>query len=367
MLPLKISKLQVNNFRNLEPQILEFSPGINCIIGENGNGKTNLLEAIHVLITRKSFRKNTSFPQFLGIDGEKPEIIFSSLFEDIENNQFNLSGKIFEKNSEWYLNGKGTKKRLPLGVVFVNPFDSYAFHNVASSRRQWIDYYLGQLDDEYRKKLLRYTKALRFRNSLLSKKPDQYLSQVKAGDFEYANLSYYLTQRRKKFVTELESYLFHVFKELFSEEHDLNMNLDSRVINYSEQQIFAMLQARVEKDKLAGVTTYGVHKDDYLLLFDGLNSYDYCSLGQQKMSYLGLLFAYIELFRYKFKSFPMVLIDDVSGELDSFRWKRLVQYLEKREFQVLITTANEKFEEELVRIRNAKKFKLDSGSITTVQ
>ena len=81
------------------------------------------------------------------------------------------------------------------------------------------------------------------------------------------------------------------------------------------------------------------------------------------MSYLSLLFAYIELFRYKYMSYPIVLIDDVSGELDQHRWRRLVEYLEKQEFQVLITTANEKFEEELNRISGANKISIKHGSV----
>ena len=77
MLPLEIVSLRVKNFRNLLEMPIEFGPKINCILGENGNGKTNILEAIHVLSTKKSFRKKTSFPQFLSVDGEEPEIIFS--------------------------------------------------------------------------------------------------------------------------------------------------------------------------------------------------------------------------------------------------------------------------------------------------
>ena len=73
---MKIQKLQVTNFRNLEPDIISFSPNINCILGENGNGKTNILEALYYISYRKSFRKNTSFPQIISIDCEEPEIIF---------------------------------------------------------------------------------------------------------------------------------------------------------------------------------------------------------------------------------------------------------------------------------------------------
>ena len=78
---LKLKKLQVKNFRNLDSTILEFSDGINCIFGNNGNGKTNILEAIHFLIHKKSFRKNTAFPQIISVESEQPEILFSSYLE----------------------------------------------------------------------------------------------------------------------------------------------------------------------------------------------------------------------------------------------------------------------------------------------
>ena len=94
MLNWKLSKLQVSNFRNLSRDVIEFSSSINCIFGQNGNGKTNILEAIYVLVTKKSFRKNASFPQFLGIDGESPEIYLTSIFQDHENENLSFSGKM---------------------------------------------------------------------------------------------------------------------------------------------------------------------------------------------------------------------------------------------------------------------------------
>jgi DNA replication and repair protein RecF len=84
------------------------------------------------------------------------------------------------------------------------------------------------------------------------------------------------------------------------------------------------------------------------------------------MSYLSLLFAYIELFRYKFNSFPIVLLDDVSGELDKLRWKRLVDYLKTQNFQILITTANDRFKDELDTIAGAKKILVDGGSVQSI-
>jgi len=358
----KLAKLQVTNFRNLSPDIINLCPGINCILGENGNGKTNILEAIHVLLTAKSFKKNASFPQFLSMDGEKPEIIFSSIIEN-NGDSISFSGKINEKTSAWYTNGKLVKKRLPLKVVFINPFDSYGFHTLASNRRLWFDQHISLLDTVYKKAHARYKSLLRFRNTLLAKKPDKFMEQISAMDREIAKISVIIISRRQKFIAELKGYFCDIFKSIFSEKHNLEILLESKFKYLDEEKIYSALQGNISKELIIGHTMQGVHKDDYTLLFDGLNSYEFCSLGQQKTSYLSLLFAYINLFRYIFNTFPLVLIDDVSGELDQFRWKRLINYLKERDFQVLITTANDKFKEELTKIDSAKQIKVISGSI----
>jgi len=359
----KISKIQLTNFRNLSNQIITFSPGINCIFGENGNGKTNILEAVNVLFTKKSFRKNASFPQYLSVDGEKPEIIFSALLIGSENESIPFSVKITNEDRLGYLDGKPVKSAINQALVFINPFDSYGFHNNSSDRREFFDFYIGQIDSLYKKNLKNYTQVLRLRNNLLSNKPPKFVEQVRALNENLALLSYQLTERRKLFLTEIEKFTCQTFQSIFSEKHELKISLDSKILNMSSESILKVYENNMEKDIERGFTSYGPHKDDYVLLFDGLNSFDFCSLGQQKMSYLSLLFAYIELFRYKYMSYPIVLIDDVSGELDQHRWRRLVEYLEKREFQVLITTANEKFKEELDRINGANKILVTNGSI----
>lgn len=367
MLPLQISKLQVKNFRNLDEEIINFSNGINCIFGENGNGKTNILEALYYLIKRKSFRKNTSFPQMLGLDGENTEISFQSVFSNNETSEtHSYSGKLNENGHSWFYQGKSTNKKLEIGVVFINPFDSQGFHLSSSQRRAWIDDHLSQLDLSYKKSLARFTKSLRFRNKLLSQKPTQFQRQINAIDEEMADNSIFLTQKRLAFLDELRPFIRESFKNLFSEEHDLEIMLDTKITNMNRDNYLDMCQKNREKDLIIGHTSYGIHKDDYVLLFDGLNSFDYCSLGQQKMSYLSLLFAYIELFRYKFKSFPIVLLDDVSGELDKLRWRRLVEYLKNKNFQVLITTANDSFKEVLDTIEGANKLLVNSGIVQEV-
>ena len=300
------------------------------------------------------------------MDGEKPEILFFSVFTVNKTKNISYNGKISEEYSEWSLDGKSGKKRMEIPVVFINPFDAYGFHTVPLQRRNWFDQHISILNKTYKNSLRKYRHLLQFRNNLLKEKPSLYREQVFALDREIAVHSRILTEERCRFLNDAERFCDDVFKQIFSEKRSLNIRLQTKIRNFSEQEIVDMMQKRFAKDDAAKITTYGVHKDDYLLFLDGFSAFDYGSLGQQKIGYLSLLFAYIQLFRYKTNSFPIVLIDDVSGELDKIRWSQLVRYLEKCEFQVLVTTANEKFKEELGKIMGVNKMRVQSGSVEKI-
>lgn len=358
----KVKKLQAQNFRNLSKDVFEFSPGINCIFGKNGNGKTNLLEAIHLLTNKKSFRKNTGYPQMINIEGENPELIIQSVFTH-ENDMLSYSIRMTDELEERYLNNTFEKVKTPSTSVFVNPFDSYSFHTSSTFRRQWFDSHLALMDKEYKQVLGRFQKAMRFRNSVLGIGRKSASTQLRAIDEQVAEYSSLITEKRHLFLTELNQHITPTFKGIFSEEHRLELDLDSMFIHWNPQRIFDFYRHQELADIKAQVTQVGIHRDDFVFSFDGLNAFEFCSLGQQKMAFLSLIFAYIELFRYKFTSYPIVLIDDVSGELDSQRWKNLIQYLETKSFQVLITTANENFGKELEKIPNSKKFLIEHGKL----
>jgi len=358
---LKLQSLQVNNFRNLNDDIVHFNPGINCIFGSNGNGKTNLLEAVYYLCLKKSFRKNTSFQQILSVDSGKNEILISSALLSENNLVTSLSGKITSKENSWYVDNKSVKSKPKIPTVFINPFDSYAFHTIPAFRRSWVDQNLSLISKEYKQALSKYNQAIKQRNFLLSNKPQSYKLQIEAIDEQVILYSKIIIDFRKNFINELKYYCKKSFKIIFAENHDLELSLESKFSNATQEDIRHFYKENLEKDIMIGQTQYGVHRDDYVFLFDGFNSFEFCSLGQQKMSYLSLIFAYIELFRYKFNSYPIVLIDDVSGELDSQRWKNLIHYLEAKNFQVMITTANENFKSELEKIDNSKKIYIDKG------
>lgn len=359
---IKLLKLQTTNFRNLNSDILDFSGGINCIFGNNGNGKTNILEAIHYLINRKSFRKNTSFPQIISIESEKPEILFSSLIGNSDVH-FTYTGKLALNNNQWFKDNNPTRSKTGIETVFINPFDSYSFHTIPAFRREWFDTYLSKISKEYKQIFKNFIQSLKFRNKLLAKKPTNYIDQIKAINPQLAEYTFFLLNERIKFITSLSDYCGKTFKIIFEEIHELKIIYESKFDKMSIEQIKNFYDESIPKDDILCKTQYGIHRDDYVFNFDGFNSFEYCSLGQQKMSFLSLIFAYIELFRYKFKTYPLVLIDDVSGELDSRRWENLIEYLEAKKFQVFITTANENFRKKLEEIKDSRKFYINNGDI----
>ncbi len=358
----KIKKLHPQNFRNLKSTVFEFVPGINCIFGDNGNGKTNLLEAVFLLTNKKSFRKNTGYSQMLNIEGGQPEIIIQSAFSN-ENELMAYSMRMNDEGEERFLNNKKEARKTPSSSVFINPFDSYTFHTSSTFRRQWVDTHLSLMDENYKKTLSRFQKSMKFRNTVLAIGGKNAPNQLRAIDEQVAEYSEFLTGKRIDFLKGLNEQIGPTFKAIFAEEHQLNLDLESMFSLWDRKKIFDFYRHQESADLKAQVTQVGAHRDDYIFSFDGLNAFEFCSLGQQKMGFLSLIFAYIELFRYKFSSYPIVLIDDVSGELDSRRWGNLIRYLETKKFQVLITTANENFGKELERIPNSKKFLIEHGTL----
>lgn len=363
---LKLSRFHIQNFRNIDGSVFSFSKGINCIFGKNGNGKTNLLEAIYLVINKKSFRKNVSFPHYLSLDGEKPEILFSTEFVSGED-QVLLSGKILGQGKKnWQTSLKGTKE-LGSHAVFVNPFDSYSFFNSSSERRKWIDHHLSALSKEYKKILTRHDRLVRQRNKLLSFKMRDQLMMLDILDKELAQLIVDGTTQRKTFLRELEQYSPKYFEEIFQKDHSLKIEVQGHGVLGSSDEVYDAILSNRQKDLDSRSSSIGLHRQKIELFLDDFDVVQYASLGQQKMAYLSLLFAYIELFRYKFRSYPIVLIDDVSGELDQLRWGRLVNFLKESKFQVFITTANDGFRAELEKIPEAKKYFVSNGAFETYQ
>lgn len=356
----KLDWIQFENFRNLSQDKIHFSPRINCIFGENGNGKTNLLEGIFWTTNRKTFRKNCSFSHILSIDHLKPEIVFYSKFSN-QKDKFSYNSKWEEKTKTYYWDGIKTIKKPPIYSVFINPFDSFLFHQQKTFRRSWLDDYLSPINPLYESSLKNYEKAKRQRKKILEKS----VNLLELDQFEkiMASEASRIIQIRMKFLNDLNPLLAKSFKLLFSEDHQLKLELKEDWLNLDVGQIEKDLKDRRLKDQITKQTTRGIHRADIVFYFDHYVSFEYCSLGQQKMSFLSLIFSYIDLFVVTKEHKPLVLIDDVSGELDESRWSKLIDFLQTGDFQVFITTANSYFQNKLKTLNDSVQIYIKEGEI----
>ncbi len=363
-----IEKIAINNFRNIINENISFKKNINCIFGNNGNGKTNILEAIYFLLNKRSFRKNSSFPQFLNYDVDESNFSIQLLFT-LEHEQHSFSCRYNSiKESIYSFDGKLSKFKSHLTTILINPFDAYEFFNTPKKRRDWFDEHLSKLDKNYSSILKRYQKGLRHKNILLQQQQTaENRKQVIAINVELAKNIKILTKKRIEFLNDLKKYYYDTFKSIFDIDCELEIKLEPSIpLNYLEN-IEDFLNNAIEKEFIVGKSLYGSHKDNYHLFFNGLNAIDYCSIGQQKMSYFSLIFAYIKLFRYKCNTFPIILMDDISGELDENRWDKLISYLDSLNLQVIITTANKKFKEKLQNLEQVNLLNIANGTVTTLK
>ena len=275
--------------------------------------------------------------------------------------------RISKDSTEYLINGKKKEKDSKKGTaLFIGPFDSGPFFSSSQQRRELFDELICETNEDYKKVLKKYFTALRFRNSLLQRKPQKYMEQIKAINMQMGDYSYFLQNQRNQYVTKLTQYLTATYKQLFSEEIILKMQYSPTLpLSRANKEISEIFDVNIERDEKICHTTVGPHRDDYLLLFNNYSAIEFCSLGQQKMAYLSILFAHLDLVLEQYNLRPIILIDDISGELDSVRWANLINFLNNRRQQIIITTANEAFKDALNTIQHAKSIFVSSGEIYT--
>ncbi len=362
---LSVQKILIENFRNLKAAPIEFGPFVNVVFGKNGNGKTNILEAIYFLLRKKSFKKNTGFAQLLSYDNEEAQISINAAITTTEGIQ-NIGIKISNESSQYFINTKKVRDTQYGQTLFIGPFDSGPFFLSSTERRDLLDDLIGEADNEYKKILRKYFTALKFRNSLLQKKPNKFREQIKSIDVQMVEFSNYLMETRSRYIQRLNKYLTPTYKQLFSEEVELKMEYSPTLpIGQGVGEIEKIFEKSLGKDEKIGHTTVGPHRDDYIVLFNNYSAVEFCSLGQQKMAFLSILFGHLDLLLEQCNLRPIILIDDISGELDAARWYNLINFLSKRRQQIIITTANEAFKDALNTIQHAKSIFVSSGEIYT--
>lgn len=334
-----LEKIVISDFRNIELQELEFSPNINCISGNNGEGKTNLLDAIYYLsMTKSAFATSDRFNFRHGTD------------------EFSLSGSYRMENGlssrfSMRMTSKGEKKvkrdEKPYGrvsehigvlpVVMISPADISLVSDSGEERRRFVNAVLSQMDREYMTAMQQYNRLLLQRNKMLKDmSPDRSLLEVI--DMRMAALADPVHQARKKFVEDLNPVVSEYYKALSGGSEQVNIEYDSEL---SKAPLDQLLAASYEKDCALRYTTAGLQRDDFLFSMDGWPIRRHGSQGQQKSFLVSLKFAQYEIMKREYGFAPLLLLDDVFDKLDMGRISNLLQMVSGSDFgQIFITDSN---------------------------
>ena len=334
-----LKKIVVQNFRNIAFQELSFSPNINCISGNNGEGKTNLIDAIYYLSMTKSAMSQTDRFNFRhGTDSftvagtyemsNGLESRFSVCTSSDGDKKVKRDDKTYQRVSEHI----GV-----LPVVLVSPEDITMVSTSGEERRKFVNAVLSQMDRSYLGALQQYNRYLLQRNRLLKDNcPDEDL--LCAFDARLGALSVPIVEARRRFVEALTPLVQDYYRELSGGREEVSVEY---VTDADKGDIAGQLMAGRASDMALKFTRTGVHRDDFLFTMDGYPIRKCGSQGQQKSFVVSLKFAQYEIMKETYGFAPILLLDDLFDKLDMGRVSNLLSMVAGSDFgQIFLTDSN---------------------------
>lgn len=339
---MRINSLSLQNFRNYADEQVTFRPGINILLGDNGQGKTNVLESIYYLLTGKSYRVQ-----------REQELLRWEQNSFYLQGIFHLAGRSVYLESHYQNKKKIIKinhvpcRRLSdfvgtVNVVFFSPDDLIIIKGGPSERRKFIDLQIAQMSPGYIKLLNDYNKVIKQKSALLYSQIDESLKRVQLQLWNEQIVKYgeSIIRNRESLIQRLQDTADDIYKNLTSQKEQINLlyvtmgngDVDEAIANFP-----GLLDKKMEQEIRRQMVLVGPHRDDLQILLNGKSARLYASQGQQRSLVLSLKLAELELIRQVKKEYPLLLLDDVLSELDYFRRDYLMKFMESAPMQSLIT------------------------------
>jgi DNA replication and repair protein RecF len=364
-----IDRISILNFKNIEEADLQFSSKMNCFFGNNGMGKTNLLDALYYL----SFTKNhTNLPDSQIITHGCEFCVLQGFYRNGETEEEIYCGvkphsrKVFKRNRKEYDRMSEHIGLIPL--VMVSPSDSTLIQGGSDERRRFVDMVISQYDKEYLRLLIHYNKVLQQRNSLLREKDrpadDSLLDILDSQLIDDGKIIY---AKRREFIDNFLPVFRHYYEKISGGSETVDLQYESQFAE--TEKIESLFTFRRERDKILGFTTTGIHKDDFPLLLDGFLLRKIGSQGQNKTCLIALKLAQFEHLVGKGSTAPLLLLDDIFDKLDAARVEQIVKLVAQPEFgQIFITDTNRKYLDEILAGMNHdyRLFQVETGKISVL-
>jgi len=334
-----LKKIVVQNFRNIALQELEFSSNVNCITGSNGEGKTNLIDAIYYLsMTKSAFGTSDKYNYRHG----ESSFSISGLYDMHGGMESRFTVGSFEGDEKKVRKDDKPYKKISehigvLPVVIVSPYDSAMVSESGEDRRRFVNGVLSQMDNAYLSELQQYNRLLLQRNRLLKDGvPDDELLTTFEERMEA--LAAPVFARRAKFTDELIPLVEH-YHSIISEGKE-KVGIEYRS-DLNKESLSTLLRSCRDKDKVLHYTTTGIQRDDFIFTMDGYPIRRCGSQGQQKSFLVALKFAQYDIMKRSYGFAPTLLLDDLFDKLDSSRVANLLKMVSGNDFgQIFLSDSN---------------------------
>ncbi len=330
-----LKQLTLRNYRNHAEFKAAFANGVNVITGQNGTGKTNLLDAIYYLSVCRSYFMATDQP--LVRQGEDFFFLEGVYFDKVETTvdcTMKAGGrKVFKLNNNAYPTLAEHIGSIP--IVIVTPLDISLIYEGGEERRRFMDIALSQTDREYLLALSNYKRCLEHRNSLLRNPNGPDWEAIVPWDVQLIQHGKYIHQKRKELIEELAKSCTKIYQHISGGNDETGLEYISQL---NEQDLGSLLEQGRYADASSGRSNYGTHKDDLNFLLGGQSIRRFGSQGQQKTYIFSLKLAIFQFLKSKTNLTPILLLDDLFEKLDGRRLANLVAMVSGGEFgQVFIT------------------------------
>jgi DNA replication and repair protein RecF len=347
---MRLSSLKIANYRNISETQLNLVPRVNIFVGDNGQGKTNFIEAIHLLVENQSFRYGDLATQ---IQFSKPYAVLNTV---IHNNEleYSVQAQIFSDKKDVFLNGKRVRnlgKHLP-GLVLFSPESLSVIKESSDERRALIDSLIRAVFPLGDLLLQEFKRALKSRNKVLRDFKDELIdrslaeSTLESLDITYFRLASEVVLLRLQALSEIRSEIQLQIRKI---DQQKNVSFDYQYIisnqsmtEFSLEIVHNLISKRARELRSAelasGTSLVGPQKHDVIFLYNGKDSRFFCSQGQQRSIILAFKMAQIVYHHKAHGYYPILLLDDVLSELDAYKQKALVVALNEIQTQTFLTT-----------------------------
>ena len=365
-----LKKLSLINYKNIREATLDLSPKINCMIGRNGVGKTNILDAVHFL----SFCHSASNPvdSMLIRHGEEFMLIEGSYKADNDYSSDDAmviscglkkgAKKHFRRNKKEYRRLSEHIGMIPL--VMISPSDAMLIEGGSEERRRLMDMVISQYDRAYMESVNRYNKALLQRNSMLKQEEEPDPEIISLWEEQMAMEGERIYDRRRLFVSELTPIFQHYYECISGNREQVAIEY---VSHCQRGPLLEIIQRDRQKDRIMGFSLHGIHRDDLMFSLGGHPIKREGSQGQHKTFAIALKLAQFDfLKRTNGGNTPLLLLDDIFDKLDSSRVEQIVKLVAGEEFgQIFITDTNREHLDQILEAtsHDYKIFQVEGGEI----